>query len=247
MSSFAIPKYVHSVPALDPSCISHPSLHRVQRWERRKKLWGPSQLNRHAPLQLPRLPHMVVRVEGSPFQRGTLPEGTTLPAAGSCFQTQAAFPWRGPGLQTVGPLTRGIPNPHIPSQPPAGCWRLRERARGCTLARQPSAALTTCAARRDFPLGPALGTATGSRAEAGRGATSRAPAHLPQNRSQPARAAAGPVPAHTRTHTRAPRTHRHSLPSVLLSSALCRCGYWSASLRRAACAHTMKAFMGRFT
>lgn len=42
-------------------------------------------------------------------------------------------------------------------------------------------------------------------------------------------------------------THRHSLPSVLLSSALCRCGYWSASLRRAACAHTMKAFMGRFT
>lgn len=46
---------------------------------------------------------------------------------------------------------------------------------------------------------------------------------------------------------KSPHTHRHSLPRVLLSSALWRCGYWSASLRRAACAHTMKAFMGRFT
>ena len=41
--------------------------------------------------------------------------------------------------------------------------------------------------------------------------------------------------------------HLQSLPSVLLSSALCRCGYWSASFLRAACAHTMKAFMGRLT
>ena len=42
-----------------------------------------------------------------------------------------------------------------------------------------------------------------------------------------------------------PPAHLHSLPSVLLSSALCRCGYWSASFLRAAWAHTMKAFMGR--
>lgn len=48
-------------------------------------------------------------------------------------------------------------------------------------------------------------------------------------------------------NVKSPHTHRHSLPRVLLSSALWRCGYWSASLRRAACAHTMKAFMGRFT
>ena len=41
--------------------------------------------------------------------------------------------------------------------------------------------------------------------------------------------------------------HLQSLPSVLLSSALCKCGYWSASFLRAACAHTMKAFMGRLT
>ena len=38
-----------------------------------------------------------------------------------------------------------------------------------------------------------------------------------------------------------------SFPSVLLSSALCSAGYWSPSLRLAACAHTMKAFIGRFT
>lgn len=44
-----------------------------------------------------------------------------------------------------------------------------------------------------------------------------------------------------------PGTHRQSLPRVLLSSALCRCGYWSASFLRAACAHTMKAFIGRLT
>lgn len=42
-------------------------------------------------------------------------------------------------------------------------------------------------------------------------------------------------------------THRHSFPSVLLSSALCRCGYWSASFLRAACAQTMNAFMGLLT
>lgn len=39
----------------------------------------------------------------------------------------------------------------------------------------------------------------------------------------------------------------HSLPKVLLSSALCRWGYWSAIFLRAACAHTIKAFIGRFT
>ncbi len=33
-----------------------------------------------------------------------------------------------------------------------------------------------------------------------------------------------------------------SLPRVLLSSALWRCGYWSASFLRAACAHTINAF-----
>ena len=36
-----------------------------------------------------------------------------------------------------------------------------------------------------------------------------------------------------------------SLPSVLLSSALCSCGYWSASFRLAAWAQTMNAFIGR--
>lgn len=41
--------------------------------------------------------------------------------------------------------------------------------------------------------------------------------------------------------------YRHSFPRVLLSSALCRCGYWSASFLRAACAQTMKAFMGLLT
>ena len=40
-------------------------------------------------------------------------------------------------------------------------------------------------------------------------------------------------------------TYLQSFPSVLLSSALCRWGYWSASLRRAAWAHTMNAFIGR--
>ena len=42
-------------------------------------------------------------------------------------------------------------------------------------------------------------------------------------------------------------THLHNLPRVLLNSALWRLGYWSPNLRRAAWAHTMKAFMGRFT
>lgn len=40
-------------------------------------------------------------------------------------------------------------------------------------------------------------------------------------------------------------TDLQSLPSVLLSSALCSWGCWSASFRRAACAHTMNAFIGR--
>lgn len=44
-----------------------------------------------------------------------------------------------------------------------------------------------------------------------------------------------------------PWAYLHNFPNVLLSSALCRWGYWSASFRRAACAHTMKAFMGLFT
>ena len=42
-------------------------------------------------------------------------------------------------------------------------------------------------------------------------------------------------------------THLHSFPNVLLSSALCSCGYWSASFRLAAWAHTIKAFIGRLT
>lgn len=42
-------------------------------------------------------------------------------------------------------------------------------------------------------------------------------------------------------------TYRHNFPRVLLSSALCRCGYWSASFLRAACAQTMNAFMGLLT
>lgn len=40
-------------------------------------------------------------------------------------------------------------------------------------------------------------------------------------------------------------TYFQSLPRVLESSALCRFLWWSESLRRAACAHTMKAFIGR--
>lgn len=43
------------------------------------------------------------------------------------------------------------------------------------------------------------------------------------------------------------RSYLQSFPKVLLSSALWRCGYWSASFLRAACAQTMKAFMGRLT
>lgn len=42
-------------------------------------------------------------------------------------------------------------------------------------------------------------------------------------------------------------TNRHSFPRVLLSSALWRWGYWSASFLRAACAQTMKAFIGLLT
>lgn len=42
-------------------------------------------------------------------------------------------------------------------------------------------------------------------------------------------------------------SYRQSFPRVLLSSALCRCGYWSASFLRAACAQTMNAFMGLLT
>lgn len=42
------------------------------------------------------------------------------------------------------------------------------------------------------------------------------------------------------------RLYLHNFPSVLLSSALCRCGYWSASFLRAAWAQTINAFIGRF-
>lgn len=42
------------------------------------------------------------------------------------------------------------------------------------------------------------------------------------------------------------QTYLQSFPRVLLSSALWRCGYWSASFLLAAWAQTMKAFMGRF-
>ena len=42
-------------------------------------------------------------------------------------------------------------------------------------------------------------------------------------------------------------TDLHSLPRVLLSSALWRLGYWWPSLLLAAWAHTMKAFMGLLT
>lgn len=42
-------------------------------------------------------------------------------------------------------------------------------------------------------------------------------------------------------------THRQSLPSVLDSSALWSCGYWSASILLAAWAHTINAFIGLFT
>lgn len=52
----------------------------------------------------------------------------------------------------------------------------------------------------------------------------------------------------TRKNTVAKKTaHRQSLPRVLLSSALCKWGYWSASFLRAACAQTMKAFIGLLT
>ena len=34
------------------------------------------------------------------------------------------------------------------------------------------------------------------------------------------------------------------LPSILLSSALCRSGFWTARRFRSSLAHTMKAFMG---
>lgn len=39
-------------------------------------------------------------------------------------------------------------------------------------------------------------------------------------------------------------SHLQSFPRVLLSSALCSCGYWFPSFFLAAWAHTMKAFMG---
>ena len=39
----------------------------------------------------------------------------------------------------------------------------------------------------------------------------------------------------------------HNLPRVLLNSALWRLGYWSPNLLLAAWAHTMNAFIGRFT
>lgn len=38
---------------------------------------------------------------------------------------------------------------------------------------------------------------------------------------------------------------QYYLPSILLSSALCRSGFCCASLLRSSFAHTMKAFMGR--
>lgn len=40
-------------------------------------------------------------------------------------------------------------------------------------------------------------------------------------------------------------TYFHSLPSDLLSSEFCKCGYCLDMTRRAACAHTINAFIGR--
>lgn len=42
-------------------------------------------------------------------------------------------------------------------------------------------------------------------------------------------------------------THRHNFPNVFDSSALWSWGYWSASFRLAAWAHTINAFMGLLT
>lgn len=56
------------------------------------------------------------------------------------------------------------------------------------------------------------------------------------------------TPGHLRASARShARSYLQSFPKVLLSSALWRCGYWSANFLRAACAHTMKAFMGLLT
>lgn len=133
--------------------------------------------------------HMAVRVEGSPLERGAPPASTTSPDTASRFWTEATFPQGGTGLGLGGQSQVGSPSP----QAVGG----RECARACVLALQPSVAPTTCVPRGGggqstrpeggCPPELALGTATGSRAEAGRGATSRAPANPRTPSGPPAR------------------------------------------------------------
>lgn len=50
---------------------------------------------------------------------------------------------------------------------------------------------------------------------------------------------------YTRSTSDAEYTYFHNFPRDLLSSEFCRCGYCLDMTRRAACAHTMNAFIGR--
>lgn len=193
----------------------HPllSLVRVQRWQSIGRSCGEGAegaggANTHHSICLLDSLHRVV---GESF-----PRRGHLQRVVFCFQKEGTFLWEGQASRLCGHSQLGSP-----TRPAIHCLEkavsgLRECARGCTLLLLPSACPGRPVPRipsvwpdRVFPLRLALGTATGSRAEAGRCATAQL--HAPQN----------PLPAPASGQC----THRHSLPSVLLSSALCRCGY----------------------
>lgn len=166
--------------------------------------------------------HMAVRVEGSPLERGAPPASTTSPDTVSRFGTEATFPQGGTGLGLGGQSQVGSPS-----------RRLLAGGSALGLACSPRSPLWPRPPA--YPGGGGAVNAAGGRLSAGtrpgnshwEQGRGRARGHLqspcePQDPLRPARAAGAPVPA---PGAWGPRTHRHSLPSVLLSSALCRCGY----------------------
>lgn len=100
-----------------PPCIPRPSLQRGAGAAEEGAAVGnmPTELTCTPSVCLD-FPHMVVRVEGSPFQKGAPPMSTSLPDTVSCFQTEATFPQGGTGPDPGATHRRG-PHP----QPSADC------------------------------------------------------------------------------------------------------------------------------
>lgn len=131
--------------------------------------------------------HMAVRVEGSPLERGAPPASTTSPDTVSRFGTEATFPQGGTGLGLGGQSQVGSPSRRLLAGgsalglaclPRSPLWPRPPAYPGGGQSTRPEGG---------SPLELALGTATGSRAEAGRGATSRAPANPRTPSGPPAR------------------------------------------------------------